>query len=150
MGDQRSSRPRRAASARQLRVLRLAGWRYSITRDAWVHWAFRGRVGPVFIDSDDHVPPGLITTERAQAASPDDDLLDAMIAHLPAVRPPVLEQPLLLERKPPTVKRVLARLPEDEEPRSVVVDGRPPRRGVERSMAALRPVMVPPPAQATG
>jgi len=39
----------------KIQALRLAGWRYSSKRSAWVHRAFNGRVGPVYVDpADDH------------------------------------------------------------------------------------------------
>lgn len=46
--SRRSNRPRRTASHRQIRVLRLLGWRYSTTREAYVHRVRGGRRGPVF------------------------------------------------------------------------------------------------------
>ena len=51
----RPNRLRRPASPRKIQALRLAGWRYSSKRSAWVHRAFNGRVGPVYVDPlDDH------------------------------------------------------------------------------------------------
>lgn len=52
----RPNRPRRPASPRKIQALRLAGWRYSNKRSAWVHRAFNGRVGPVFVDPTDTHP----------------------------------------------------------------------------------------------
>lgn len=52
----RPNRLRRPASPRKIQALRLAGWRYSSKRSAWVHRAFNGRVGPVFVDPTDTHP----------------------------------------------------------------------------------------------
>ncbi|MGN6695262.1 MAG: hypothetical protein ACTHN0_13890 [Aquihabitans sp.] len=52
----RPNRLRRPASPKKIQALRLAGWRYSSKRSAWVHRAFNGRVGPVFVDPTDTHP----------------------------------------------------------------------------------------------
>ena len=105
--------------------MRVLGWRYSRTREAWVHRAFNGRVGPVFIDPDVYDHPGM--TEPVEFA---------------AVRPFRAAEVALLENQPPLPKRVQppkvptqrtkvkVALSETEEPRTVVVDGKPPARGV--------------------
>jgi hypothetical protein len=48
VGARATPRPRRRISARQSRALRLVGFRYSISRDAYVLRIVGNRFGPVF------------------------------------------------------------------------------------------------------
>lgn len=139
-----SNRPRHRASKATLRALRLAGWRYSNAREAWVHRTFSGRVGPVFVDETYEPHPGLT---------------DLSLFEAPPVRLPVLiaseadRPPLPRRDSASTTKtsRVLTRLAEGEEPRVVQVDGRPPARGVEVPTPTPEGVVVPiKSARATG
>jgi len=123
MSRRNPNRPRRIASSGQIRVLRLFGWRYSTAREAWVPRAFKGRIGPVFVDRGFDPHPGMT----------DLSLFDAPRAKKPVLLAPE-DQRIPLPRRDttprPEVSRVFARLSEGEEPRVVVVDGRPPERGV--------------------
>lgn len=139
-----TNRPRRPASEATIRALRIAGWRYSTAREAWVHRAFRGRVGPVFIDPQYYNHPG-VTDEVHFAASTTDleEFID--LAALESFAAPEFviaegERAPLPRRRTERrdVTKVTVRLSESEEPRMVAVDGKPPRRGDERLV--LRPV----------
>jgi len=144
MSRRSTNRPRRIASPRKIRMLRLAGWRYSTSREAWVHRTFNGRVGPVFVDSDFEAHPGLT----------DLSLFDAPPARMPVLLVPEDERAPLPRREttPPTpVTRVLARLADGEEARVVTVDGKPPQRGIEVPTPPVEAVVVPiKSARATG
>jgi hypothetical protein len=111
-----------------IRALQIAGWRYSTTREAWVHRAFHGRVGPVFIDPQYYNHPGVT------------DIVDFGVAR-PFRAPEVVvaegERTPLPQRQKTRddLPRVKVRLSESEEPRVVAVDGKPPRRGVESLVA---------------
>jgi hypothetical protein len=139
------NRTRHRASKPTLRVLRLAGWRYSNTREAWVHRTFNGRIGPVFVD---------------ETYEPHPELTDLSLFEAPPVRLPVLiagegERPPLPRRaasSPSTSSaRVLTRLSEGEDPRVVQVDGHPPKRGIEVPTPTPDGVVVPiKTARATG
>jgi hypothetical protein len=136
MAEQHLNRPRRRASRPTLRILRIAGWRYSNSREAWVHRTFNGRVGPVFVDD---------------GYEPHPELTDLTLFQAPPVRMPILlaakddRQPLPRRSAEPApqVARVFTRLSEGEEPRVVVVDGRPPQRGVEVPAPVPEGVVVP-------
>ncbi len=133
-----SNRPRRAASPKQIRALRVLGWRFSTTREAWVHRSFGGRVGPVFRDphtADDHGELDL-------------RLFETMVAQRqPKVVVAPHERTVLPQRSvsvPRPVTAVRVRLHAAEEPRVVMVDGRPPRRGFDpRSLRIGNAVVVP-------
>lgn len=137
--SQSPNRPRRPASAGKLRAIRILGWRYSATRGAWVHRAFKGRVGPVYVDPDHFLHLGVTEHVEFKAARPfrpsEVDMLEA--------QPPLPQRPL-----PPKVPaertKVKVRLSETEEPRTVVVDGKPPVRGVPvDSLRTTSAVVVP-------
>ena len=116
--------PHRVASqAPDAPAHRLIGWRYSSTREAWVPRLFRGRIGPVFVDQSYDPHPGLtdLTLFEAPPAK-----MPVLMAH-PHERDPLPRRDAAPTRE---VSRVLARLSDGEEPRVVVVDGRPPARGV--------------------
>jgi hypothetical protein len=109
-----------------------------------VHRTFNGRIGPVFVDD---------------GYEPHPELTDLTLFEAPPVRMPILlggegeRQPLPRRstEQPPRVARVFTRLSEGEEPRVIVVDGRPPTRGVPVPAAAPEGVVVPlKPARATG
>jgi hypothetical protein len=122
--QRQKNRPRRPANKATIRALQLAGWRYSSTRDAWVHRAFRGRVGPVFVDPAALDHPGLIGPMEFIAAQPfraEEVIIDD------GPRPPLPRRPRLRT----DLTRVEVRLSEAEEPRVVAVDGKPPRCGRE-------------------
>lgn len=103
------------------------GWRYSTTREAWVHRAFSGRVGPVFIDPEYFNHPGVTETVQFDATKPFRPLVVSLTAE---ERPPlpkrVHERPVRRDRT-----KVRVQLSETEETRIVVVDGKPPRRGID-------------------
>lgn len=122
-------------------MLRLAGWRFSQTRDAWVLRFGRGRYGPVFVVRPDEEPV---------VPEPDPTIYEALVAaRRPKVTVPPAQRPPLPQRAPaamaPTVTspqaralggerpkvRVEVQLDEAEPPRTVMVDGRPPERGVD-------------------
>ena len=129
--SRRPNRPRRAVSKRTINVLRLAGWRYSSTRDAWVHRIGEGRIRPVFRDRD-MVDEGQCTTDTR--------IFDAMMAaKQPKIVPEHERTPLprraVTEERPITPVEV--QLAAEEAPRIVQVDGRPPARG--RDPRSLRP-----------
>jgi len=140
-----SNRPRHRASKPTLRVLKLAGWRYSTTREAWVHRTFNGRIGPVFVD-DSYEPQPELT---------DLSLFEAPPVHLPVLIASEAERTPLPRRSAGSTAsqttRVLTRLSEGEDPRVVQVDGRPPKRGVEVPTSTPDGVVVPiKTARATG
>lgn len=119
-------------------MLRLTGWRYSQTRDAWVHRIGRGRYGPAFV---------VRTAEPTVAPEPDPTIYEALVAaRRPKVTVPPAERPPLPQRATaPTITspqarplgaerpkiRVEVQLDEAEPPRTVMVDGRPPERGID-------------------
>lgn len=144
----RPNRPRRPASPAKLRALRAMGWRYSSTREAWVHRAFNGRMGPVFIDPDYYNHPGVTEAVHFEAVRP---------FRAPEVVMAEGDRPALPQRRrrpvvPKDQSRVKVRLPETEEARVVVVDGKPPQRGVDpASLSTTDAVVVPiKSARATG
>jgi hypothetical protein len=117
----------------------LAGWRFSATRDAWVHRIGRGRYGPVFVarGAEVHTVP-----------EPDPTIYEALVAaRRPKVTvPPEQRSPLPQRTSSPLADptpaahalgserpkvRVEVQLDEAEPPRTVVVDGRPPERGTD-------------------
>lgn len=108
----------------------MLGWRYSTTREAWVHRAFNGRVGPVFIDPQYYNHPGVTETVQFDAVRP---------FRAPEVVVPSDERPALPRRphrpRGPlparNLKKVKVALSETEEPRVIAVDGKPPRRGID-------------------
>ncbi|MGN6695184.1 MAG: hypothetical protein ACTHN0_13495 [Aquihabitans sp.] len=51
-----SRRKRKQISPRALRVARLFGWRYSMSRRAWVHRVAGGRYGPAFVTEHEEHP----------------------------------------------------------------------------------------------
>jgi len=123
----RPNRPRRPASQTKLRALRAAGWRYSTSREAWVHRAFNGRVGPVFIDPEYYNHPGV--TETVEFA-PERPMRPLVVTLESEERPPLpkrVQRPVV----PANRTKVSVRLSETEEPRTVIVDGTPPRRGID-------------------
>ncbi|WP_421118294.1 hypothetical protein ACE2AJ_12875 [Aquihabitans daechungensis] len=144
MSRRNPNRPRRIASQGTIRALRIFGWRYSTAREAWVHRALRGRVGPVFVDRDFDPHPELT----------DLSLFDAPRVKTPLLLAPEGERPPLPRRDTtpaPKAARVFARLADGEEPRVVVVDGRPPLRGVTFPEPVAEGVVVPiKSARATG
>jgi hypothetical protein len=107
-----------------------------MSREAWVHRSFSGRVGPVFVDD---------------SYEPHPELTDLTLFHARPVHGPVLlgadgdREPLprRTAEPAPAVSRVFTRLSEGEEPRVVVVDGRPPRRGAALPTTAPEGVVVP-------
>lgn len=110
-------------SKRQLAALKLAGYRYSATRDAWVHRAFRGRLGPVF-QAHDASGVDLFPYDNTQFES----LFTAgRIPRMPPMEAEALPRRRIREqrRKVPVKTRLAA----DEPARLVHVDGRPPERG---------------------
>lgn len=115
-----------------VRVITALGWRYSATRDAYVHRVAQGRVGPVFRVHDVDPYPHAVD---------DPILVDALVSRR---RPRVVlaeheREPLprraTVEPRPKIAVEVA--LTESEPPRVVQVDGRPPQRGVDP--AVLRP-----------
>jgi hypothetical protein len=119
-------------------MLRFAGWRFSATRDAWVHRIGRGRYGPVFVARG---------AEPTVIPEPDPSIYEALVAsRRPKVTVPPEQRPPLPQRAPaPSVAgpqalgrgserpkvRVEVQLDEAEPPRTVIVDGRPPERGID-------------------
>ena len=102
------------------------GWRYSPSREAWVHRAMGGRVGPVFRDRDELI---------GQDSVVDTKLFESVVeARKPKVGVPA-EGAAPLPRRAVVVKRpiipVEAKLHAEEPARVVLVDGRPPRRGID-------------------
>lgn len=164
----RPNRLRRPASPKKIKALRIAGFRYSSKRSAWVHRAFNGRVGPVFVDPADEHPriseaividsegPRRNSDRPAPALAPmplPERPVHSLDLHRPELAQlPLPPRPMKLGRKPSDVIRVKVRLSETEEPRVVRVDGRPPRRGVDpRTLATGDHVVVPlKSARATG
>lgn len=142
----RSKRPRRSASPGTIRALRIAGWRYSSARAAWVHRAFNGTVGPVFIDPQYHQHPGVI----------DAVVFEAPHRRTPPVVVPKAERAPLPQRPIPMksdrlVTPVLMSLTGTEPPRVLLVDGRPPVRGMPVPPPPAGRVVVPiKSARATG
>ncbi|MFN8016983.1 MAG: hypothetical protein U0P45_02540 [Acidimicrobiales bacterium] len=126
----RTNRVRRPVSDKQLKIARALGFRYSASRDAWVHRIGNGRRSPVLVAR---------TAEQENGGVLDLHLFDAMVAaRMPKVRPAEARTPL--PRRTATerpVYEVEVRRRGDEPPRVVQVDGRPPQRGVDP--AALRP-----------
>lgn len=135
-------------------MLRVLGWRYSATREAWVHRIGKGRRGPVFVERRRHAP-----NERAV----DDDRLYRAMAEqteqTPPSDPPPRDEPAdAVEREeppepeerpapprripanPPALARrkVRVRLDPDAPPKEVVVDGRPPRLGTVIAIGRAR------------
>jgi hypothetical protein len=132
----RPNRPRRAVTRRQLIALRAAGWRYSSTREAWVHRIGRGRIGPVFRLAADLGEP--------EHNTPDLTLFEALVAaRQPRLVPAEQRTPLprRIEARPPT--RVEVSLRPTEPPRPVVVDGRPPVRGTDPRVLRTDGMVVP-------
>ena len=144
MSRRNPNRPRRMASPGTIRVLRLVGWRYSGAREAWVPRVFRGRVGPVFVDQSFDPHPGMTDLSLFEAPPAKTPILLAPEGQ----RTPLPRRGLAGDRG---VTRVFARLSDGEEPRVVVVDGRPPMRGVpvppQQSDAVVVPIKS---ARATG
>lgn len=125
----RTNRVRRPVSENQLKIARALGWRYSASRDAWVHRFANGRRGPVLVPR---------TEEQENGGVLDLHLFEAMVAaRMPKVVPPEQRAPLPKRTAERPVYEVEVRLRGDEPPRRVQVDGRPPQRGVDP--AALRP-----------
>lgn len=118
----------------------MVGWRYSSTRGAWVHRYSGGRYGPVFIDRDAEITPN--------ESSIDTKLFDTLMA---ARKPKVVlaaDQRDALPQREVVVKRpiipVEVQLHAAEPPRVVLVDGRPPRRGLDpRKLRSRKGVVVP-------
>lgn len=132
----RTNRVRRPVSQTQIKIVRAIGWRYSANREAWVLRPFGGRFGPVFALRPDEEPEN--------GGVPDLHLFEAMTRpRRPRVLPEDQRPPLprRIEATEPSeprpVYQVETRLRGDEPPRVVVVDGRPPERGVDPR--ALRP-----------
>lgn len=129
--SRRPNRPRRVVSERQLAALKALGFRYSVTREAWVHRVAGGRVGPVFVERGHVSPDGV----------PDEHLYQAMTTRRrPRLVPEHERTPLPRRGAQPEISRevipVEVSLRADEPPRVVQVDGRPPVRGIDP--AALR------------
>lgn len=122
--SRRPSRPRRSVSKPTIKLLRAAGWRYSATREAYVHRLGDGRIGPVFCE---HAP------EVEEHSLPDTRLYEAMVAvRKPRIVPEHEREPLPRRGEEPRVTTVVeVALAAEEPPRLVVVDGRPPRRGID-------------------
>jgi hypothetical protein len=126
--------------------LRLLGWRYSIARDAWVHRIGGGHLGPVFrLAGEDGEPfngqPDPSIYEAWVAAR---EARDARQAHERREAPVGQRAPLPRRSAPARpLTRVEVSLRPSEPPRAVVVDGRPPRRGIDPHL--LRPAPVPAP-----
>ncbi len=175
----RSQRPRRPASQPKIRALRLFGWRYSFSREAWVHRAFKGRVGPVFIDHEPEGPSRPLTEpDRGAFPIPEEARRAPEVLAFPSRALPILPGPRVqdpapearAERAPervapapvpaapapPAADRVVTRvhvaLSDSEEPRLIAVDGRPPRLAPEPAVATTSDGVGVPmrPAQATG
>ncbi|WP_426570940.1 hypothetical protein [Aquihabitans sp. McL0605] len=127
----RSHRRRKVASPAQLRILRAAGWRFSPTRDAWVHRVLGGRIGPVFRDQDAIEGPARIDDDLARSmhAAIEGWQEPAPLPTRPDATDPADQAPPTTPATRPTLTRVLAQLAPDELPRTVLVDGRPPRPG---------------------
>ena len=105
---------------------------------------FRGRVGPVFVDQSFDPHPGMTDLSLFEAPPAKTPILLAPEGQ----RTPLPRRGLAGDRG---VTRVFARLSDGEEPRVVVVDGRPPMRGVpvppQQSDAVVVPIKS---ARATG
>ena len=105
----------------------MLGWRYSSTRGAWVHRARSGRIGPVFTDREAEIAPN--------ETSIDTKLYDTLMAArkpkvvLPADQRDALPQRAVVVKRP--IIPVEVQLHAAEPPRVVLVDGRPPRRGLD-------------------
>jgi hypothetical protein len=125
--SRRPNRPRRPASQPKIRALRLMGWRYSTTREAWVHRAFSGRVGPVFIDPQYYNHPGVTETVQFDANRP----FRPLVVSLSAEDRPPLPQRAKAEPARRDRTKIKVQLSEADDARVVVVDGKPPRRGVD-------------------
>lgn len=141
----RSARTRRIASSRQLTVLRAAGWRYSVTRDAWVHRLLGGRIGPVFTDEQqptheetlDLTLTGWIdATERAHAIQRERRQAVAL-GDLREVTDEVID----LTARPLTPVQI--QLTGESDERIILVDGRPPRLDPVPSGLAPLPMRTP-------
>ncbi len=141
------NRPRRPASETTIRALRIAGWRYSTAREAWVHRAFRGRVGPVFIDPQYYNHPGVTDEVHFEASLTDVEDFASFVDLTAAERSDTPEIVIAEGERAPLPRRhtdrrdltkVKVRLSDSEEPRVVAVDGRPPRRGDETLV--IRPI----------
>lgn len=63
----RAQRPRRRLPGRCEGLVRTVGWRYSVHRDAYVHRAFGGRYGPVFVIGPDNEVPQMDSLDEAYA-----------------------------------------------------------------------------------
>jgi hypothetical protein len=103
----------------------MLGWRYSIARDAWVHRIGGGHLGPVFRLKGEEGEPS--------NATPDPTLFEAWVAARAVQEAPGAQRTPLPRRTSPTrpLTRVEVSLRPTEPPRAVVVDGRPPRRGID-------------------
>ena len=121
----RPNRPRRPASPKKIQALRLAGWRYSSKRSAWVHRAFNGRVGPVFVDPSDVHPrinEAIVIDHRSPRRGSGQPMPDDVIALEPdavaAVHAP-LDDKLVIEvgRTPVPVEIVRTPVPIEVETR---------------------------------
>ena len=131
-----SNRPRRIASKRQIAILRTLGWRYSASRGAWVHRALGGRVGPVYCSPDEIPIPQFDDSTIARfdlvraPVLPEHDIdpLSPEVAQAPVASEPLPQRPRAAKRQ---VIQVEAQLHESEPARVVMVDGRPPRRGID-------------------
>ncbi len=112
-----SERPRRVVPQPLLPVLRLFGWRYSLGRSAWVHRAFRGRYGPVFVTKRSTRLPVTVDIDLTvlEAEQPGDRL----------ARPVLRDEPFEHERHEPPTE--LALEADDGRWAHIRVDGRPPR-----------------------
>lgn len=110
----RSQRPRRRLPGRCVGLVRTVGWRYSVHWDAYVHRAFGGRYGPVFVVGPDHEFPIMDSL---------DDVHALLMYDTPFLRGPILS-PL---RAAPSA--VAAIYPEDPWA-GMRVDGAPPSLSV--------------------
>lgn len=169
------NRQRRPVTRRQLTVLRAMGWRYSTTREAWVHRSRGGRRGPVFRLRETEVPgtfaviddqllahldelaaPGVAAAEAPthEVAEPDDDEVEAYeavaVGHPAArahlpARPRPQLPPTLVVTQPPATTKVVASLTGDEPARLITVDGRPPAVISPEDFRAPNVVLIKPP-----
>ncbi|MCU1372219.1 MAG: hypothetical protein JWO77_3413 [Ilumatobacteraceae bacterium] len=103
------------------------GWRYSTTREAWVHRAFSGRLGPVFIDPEYFNHPGVTETVEFDATGP----FEPLVVSLTATDHPPLPQRVKAKAVRRDRTRVRVRLSDADDTRVVLVDGKPPRRGTD-------------------
>lgn len=138
----RRKRSRHTVPTVLLPVLRILGWRYSPTRDAWVHRIGGGRRGPVFRD---HVS-GAATTPPVDVHHIDRHLLSE-VHEVATERAEPGELPRRADRTidltDPAAPQLTAIDGDGDEvaPEGPRVDGRPPRRDLPGTFRSAKPTL---------